>query len=145
MLWVPPSSINEGDPDRLFAVQLWDLGRGTTCNSPSFRIEPNDQPAEQLPTGDVIRTSLALGDGGIIATATVAKSFTTGVEASYSSGLPTSTSTEAPKNDEPPSSNVTAIVIGVVFGTLMVLLIVLSVLLWRAKRKRAQQREREYK
>lgn len=140
MLWVPPSNIIEGDPDRLFAFQLWDLGRGTTCNSPSFRVQSSDQPAELLPSGDVIKTSLALSNGGIIATATIAKPFSTGVDASYSSGIPTSTSTEAPKKDEPPPSNVAAIVVGVVFGTLVVLLVVLSVLLWRARRKRARQR-----
>lgn len=139
MVWIPPLSISESDPERLFAFQLWDLGRGTTCNSPSFRIKSNDQPAEQLPSGEVVMTSLAIGGGNIIATATVAKSFSTGVEASYSSSIPTSTSTEAPKKDEPPPTNVVAIVVGVVFGTLLVLLVVLSVLLWRARRKRAQQ------
>lgn len=139
MVWIPPPDISEGEPERLFAFQLWDLGRGTTCNSPSFRIRSNGRPAEQLPPGEVVRTSLAIGGGNIIATATVAKSFSRGVEASYSSSIPTSTSTEAPKKDEPQPTNVAAIVVGVVFGTLMVLLIVLSVLLWRARRKRARQ------
>jgi hypothetical protein len=139
VVWIPPPSISESEPERLFAFQLWDLGRGTTCNSPSFRIRSNGQPAEQLPPGEVVRTRLAIGGGNIIATATVAKSFSKGIEASYSSSIPTSTSTEAPKKDEPPPTNVAAIVVGVVFGTLMVLLIVLSVLLWRARRKRARQ------
>ena len=140
MVWIPPLDISGSNPNRLFAFQLWDLGRGTTCNSPSFRIKSNDQPAEQLPPGDVINTSMDMGSGNIIATATVAKSFSIGVDASYSSGIPTSTSTEAPKNDDPPPNNVAAIVVGIVFGTLVMLLIVLSVLLWRAKRKRARQR-----
>ena len=76
-------------------------------------------------------------------TATVA-TFTTGVEPSYTSAIPTTTGAPDPQPDpqpeSPPNTNVIAIAIGVVFGTLVTVLVVLSVCLWRAKRKRARNR-----
>lgn len=66
--------------------------------------------------------------------------FTTGVEPSYTSAIPTTTSAPDPPPETPPNTNVMAIAIGVVFGTLVAALVVLSVCLWRAKRKRARNR-----
>ena len=50
IVWLPPEDISEGNPNRLFAVQLWDLARGTVCNSPSFNFKPRspDTPSESV-------------------------------------------------------------------------------------------------
>ncbi|ORX98932.1 hypothetical protein BCR34DRAFT_606755 [Clohesyomyces aquaticus] len=94
----------------------------------------------QLPHGPFVTATVLMSLGAILATATVASPFTTGVELSYSTSIPTSTATDAPKKDTKLKSDLAAIIVGIVFGTLVVLLIVLSVLLWRAKRKRAHNR-----
>ncbi|KAK6857721.1 hypothetical protein PG995_005420 [Apiospora arundinis] len=124
IVWLPPEDISEGNPNRLFAVQLWDLARGTVCNSPSFNFKPRspDTPSES----DYRHNSAP---------------FATGVEPSYSSALPTSTTTSGPEPTEEPAkqTNTATIVAGAVIGTLLVALLVVSGLLWRAKRKRAKE------
>lgn len=50
VVWQPPDHIRDGNPDRLFAAQLWDLARGTVCNSPSFtfKARSSDEPSESV-------------------------------------------------------------------------------------------------
>ncbi|KAI6355906.1 hypothetical protein MCOR25_008062 [Pyricularia grisea] len=142
VVWLPPADITNGDPNKLFAVQLWDLARGTTCSSPSFTFKTNNEPAGKLPTVPVISTSVSMSSGAILATATIAPVFTTGVEASYSSTIPTTTATtDSDATNSQPKSNTIAVIIGVVFGILIAILIALSILLWRARRRRHMDKQ----
>ncbi|KAK8120240.1 hypothetical protein PG999_004360 [Apiospora kogelbergensis] len=145
IVWLPPEDISEGNPNRLFAVQLWGLARGTVCNSPSFNFKPRspDTPSESLPPGPLVTTATSWDNEAFRIIATIAPPFATGVEPSYSSALlPTSTTTSGPEPTEEPAKqkNTATIVVGAVIGTLVVALLIVSGLLWRAKRKRAKER-----
>ncbi|KAK8115418.1 hypothetical protein PG999_007487 [Apiospora kogelbergensis] len=144
IVWLPPDDITDGKPDRLFAVQLWDLARGTVCNSPSFSFKARspDTPSATLPPGPLVSTATSFSSTPVNIIATVAPAFATGVEPSYSSAVPTSTATGAPQpTDEPAKpTNTATIITGAVIGTLLAALLVVSGLLWRARRKRARER-----
>ncbi|KAK7955751.1 uncharacterized protein PG986_004973 [Apiospora aurea] len=151
VVWLPPDDIRDRNADRLFAVQLWDLARGTVCNSPSFRFKPrsSDEPPEstfqcakyadlepQLPSGPVVTTSVSLEHGAVSVVATIAPSFTTGGDPP-----PTDTTTGGPDaaDRSADGTHLGGIIAGAIIGTLFVALLAVSGLLWRAKRKRAKE------
>ncbi|KAK8081062.1 hypothetical protein PG997_008880 [Apiospora hydei] len=138
VVWLPPDDIRDRNPDRLFAVQLWDLARGTVCNSPSFSFKPrsSDEPPESLPSGPVVATSVSLEHGAVSVVATIAPSFTTGGDPP-----PTDTTTGGPDaaDTSADETHLGGIIAGAIIGTLFVALLTVSGLLWRAKRKRAKE------
>jgi hypothetical protein len=89
-----------------------------------------------------VTTSVSLSLGPVNVVATIAPPFTTGVEPSYSSSLPTSTATGEPTEDDNSvgRSQLGGIISAAVIGTLIAALLVVSGLLWNAKRKRAKER-----
>lgn len=159
VVWIPPKDIMQDQPNQVFAVQLWDLAKGTGCLSPSFRFVEDDsddsEEAANLPAGPFITTAISLINfGSITATATVATFQSdkgaedhtiTGSITGTDTAIVTATSITGDDNDdksEDPSSgpDVVAIAIGTAFGVLIVVLIILSILLFRSRRKRARQR-----
>ncbi|KAL2207191.1 hypothetical protein CC79DRAFT_1321317 [Sarocladium strictum] len=160
VVWIPPKDIMKGQPNQVFAVQLWDLAKGTGCVSPSFRFVDDDsddsddsEEAASLPAGPFVTTAVSLINfGSITATATVATFQSdqaaedhtiTGSITGTDTAIVTATSlTGDDDKGEGPSSgpDVIAIAIGTAFGVLILVLVILSILLFRSRRKRARQR-----
>lgn len=96
-----------------------------------------------MPPGPLVTTVASLkGYNPATVTATVAH-FSKGVDASYSSTIPAGTGLAPDRPDDGGEDvmreNSTSIILGTVFGTLLVALVILSVLLWRAKRKKTRR------
>ncbi|KAK7998992.1 hypothetical protein PG991_014667 [Apiospora marii] len=145
VVWQPPDHIRDDHPIRLYAVQLWDLARGTVCNSPSFNFKarPSDEPPESLPPGPIVTTSVSLENGAANVVATVAPPFTSGGgpfdPTSTSAPSPTSTATGSPEptDESAERSRLAGIIAGTVCGTIFVVLLLVGGLLWwRARQKK---------
>lgn len=166
VFWVPPINITGGVANQTYEIQLWDMITGFGCSSPAFRFAEVDvtenEPTTAVPFGPFVTTAISISNTGYVTvTATVAtfqsdgpifeQQVTGSITAtdgdgplSTSTSDPDSASTTASDSDEDSDSgpNVLAIVIGTIGGVLVVALIVLSVLLWRVKRKRATEKAR---
>lgn len=53
VVWIPPVDVVAAEPKKLYAVQLWDLGRGTSCVSKTFRFNTSDQPPQPVGTSSL--------------------------------------------------------------------------------------------
>jgi hypothetical protein len=167
VFWVPPIDITKSDPDQQFEIQLWDLESEMGCSSPVFKfakINESDDPVTTtaVPYGPFVTTAISIiGTGYVTVTATVATyqsdtaqfdqaitgsitatdgAVTSGTVALTATSSPTSPTSPA-ENDSRPSNTV-AIAVGTVGGVLAVALVILSTLLWRARRKQASEKAR---
>jgi hypothetical protein len=168
VFWVPPLDITKSDPNQQFEIQLWDLESQMGCSSPVFRFAEINESDDQVtttavPYGPFVTTAISIiGTGYVTATATVATyqsdtaqfdqaitgsitatdgAATSGTVASTATSSPISSPTSPAENDSRPSNTV-AIAVGTVGGVLAVALVILSILLWRARRKQASEKTR---